>query len=147
MKDKKELLKVLKDSGLKNTKHRLSLLEVLYEESQPVSAEKIYFKIKEKAVDINLSTVYRNLEMLVNKDIATKLTFLGDSKALYEYNRMEHRHYLVCVDCKKILAIEHCPLQDYEMSLEEELGFQINAHKLVMYGYCPKCKKNKGNDR
>jgi len=141
MKEEKELLKVLKDSGLKNTKHRLSLLEVLCEENQPVSAEKIYIKIKEKAVDINLSTVYRNLEMLVNKGIATKLTFLGDSKALYEYNRMEHRHYLVCIECKKILTIEHCPLQDYEMALEKEMGFQINAHKLVMYGYCPECKE------
>lgn len=140
LKEQKKYLNILKESGLKNTKHRLSLLEILYKESQPVSAEKIYIGLKERSVDINLSTVYRNLEMLVNKGIATKLTFLGDSKALYEYNRMEHRHYLVCVKCKNIITIENCPLQDYEMSLEKETGFQINAHKLVMFGCCPECK-------
>jgi len=116
-------------------------LETLYEENQPLSAEDIYIKLKEKTVDINLSTVYRNLEVLVNNGLATKLTFPGDSKALYEYNRLGHRHYIVCIECKKILAIEHCPLQEYETSLEKETGFKINAHKLVMFGCCPECKK------
>lgn len=139
--DEKTMLGILKDSGLKNTKHRLSILEVLYQESQPVSVDKIYFKIKENSIDINLSTVYRNLEMFVNKGIATKLTFLGDSRALYEYNKMDHKHYLVCLECKKILTIEHCPIHDYERSLEEETGFKISAHKLVMFGYCPECEK------
>jgi len=140
-KNQTEYLEALKSSGLKNTKHRCSLLEILFNESQPLNAEEIFFRIKEKTAEINLSTVYRNLEVLVNKGLVTKLTFPGDSKSLYEYNKMGHRHYIVCISCKKIMTIEHCPLQEYELSLEKETGFQINAHKLVMFGYCPECNR------
>lgn len=141
MKNKQEYIDALKASGLKSTKHRLSLLEILDMEPQPVSAEDLFLQLKEKTGEINLSTVYRNLEMLINKGLVTKLIFPGDSKSLYEYNKMGHRHYIVCVECKKILAIEHCPLQEYEMLLEKKTGFTINAHKLVMFGSCPDCKK------
>ncbi len=140
-KDNTEYLLALKSAGLKNTKHRCSLLEIIFNESQPLSAEEIFCRIKEKTAEINLSTVYRNLEVLVSKGLVTKLTFPGDSKSLYEYNKMGHRHYIVCISCKKIMTIEHCPLQEYELSLEKETGFKINAHTLVLFGYCPQCNK------
>lgn len=147
MDEKKGFMKELEESGLKKTKHRVSLLDILYDEKQPVNADKIFIRLKEKGIDINLSTVYRNLEVLVSKGLATKLTFPGDSKALYEYNRMGHRHYIVCVECKNIMCIEYCPLHEYELSLEKETGYKINAHKLVMFGCCPDCIKKLSNNR
>lgn len=130
----------LKKSGLKNTKHRTAIVNILEQSCQPIPAEQIYFKLKENEVAINLSTVYRTLETLAVNNIVTKLNLVGSSKALFEYNRMKHRHYLTCVSCKKILTIEHCPLENYEISLEEQTDFSIVGHKLDIYGYCPECK-------
>ncbi len=130
----------LKKSGLKNTKHRTAVIEILAQSSQPISAEEIYFMLKESKVDINLSTIYRTLEVFAANDIVTKLNLTGSSKALYEYNMMTHRHYLICIKCKKIVTIEHCPLQDYEALLEKHTDFSIVGHKLDIYGYCPECK-------
>ncbi|WP_422145473.1 transcriptional repressor, partial [Clostridium sp.] len=50
---------MLKKKGLKVTKHRNSLLEVLEIENQPLTAEDIFLKLKEKGISINLSSVYR----------------------------------------------------------------------------------------
>lgn len=132
---------ILKDSGLKNTKHRTTILELLKDVKQPITAEQIYCELKEKNISINLSTVYRTLETLSDKDLILKHSVTNENKAVFEYNNRVHKHYLVCMGCKKILSIENCPLHDYEKSLAQKTDFIITGHKLDMYGYCPECQK------
>jgi len=128
-------------NGLKTTKHRTEILDILEGSGQPLAAEQVFLELKKRNISVNLSTVYRVLEVLANSHLAVKLTIPGDSRTLFEYNRMEHKHYLICLGCKKIIAIEHCPLKDYEKALAEETNFTISGHKLDIYGYCPECKE------
>ena len=139
----------LRRSGLKNTRHRSEILDVLEECSLPLAAEQVYLKLKERGTDVNLSTVYRTLEALAGKGLARKIRITGEGRALYEYNRRLHRHYLVCLGCKKKLPIEHCPLGDFEKALERDTNFTISGHSLDIYGYCPECreKQNNGHSR
>lgn len=131
----------LERSGLKKTKHRIAILDILGHSNQPMTVEQVFSELGNKDILINLSTVYRILNSFVSKDLVTKLNLSGDNRALFEYNHMVHRHYLVCLGCKKILAIEHCPLKTYEESLEKEMNYTITGHKLDIYGYCPECRK------
>jgi Fur family ferric uptake transcriptional regulator len=132
----------LKRSGLKNTRCRAAILNILEQSDQPVSADSLFRELGEKNITVSFSTVYRTLEALENKNLVVKLAITGEDKAFYEYNRMGHRHYLICLGCKKILAIEHCPLKDYEEFLKKETAYAISGHKLDIYGYCPACQKN-----
>lgn len=129
----------LKRHGLKNTKQRAAILEILYKSTQPVSAEQVFLGLKQEGLAANMSTVYRTLETLTDKDLATKINVTGDNRALYEYNRMVHSHYLVCLGCRKIRTIGRCPLEEYEESLAKETNYSITGHKLNVYGYCPEC--------
>ena len=131
----------IKLSGLRNTKSRSAILDVLERSAQPISAEQVFFELKEKNMTANISTVYRTLDALADKNLATKLNITGDNRTLYELNRMVHRHYLVCLGCKKIMAIDSCPLEDYEKSLAKETNYLISGHKLDIYGYCPECRE------
>lgn len=132
---------LLKERGLKNTKHRTTILEFLKDIRQPVTAEQIYCDLKEKNISINLSTVYRTLETLSDKELILRHSVAGESKALFEYNNRIHKHYLICIGCKKILSVENCPLHEYEKILEKNTDFLITGHKLDVYGYCPECQK------
>ncbi len=136
----------LRQAGLKKTKHRTEILKILDKSSQPMLVDDIYVMLKNMNVSINLSTVYRTLENLTEKAVLNKVQLSGENKALYEYNRMVHRHYLVCNNCKRITVIEHCPLEAYEKSIEKETQFIVTGHKLDVYGYCPDCQK-KGKDK
>lgn len=133
----------LKHSGLKNTKSRRIILDILDQSNQPISAERISLELEKMKVSINLSTVYRTLETLSDKNLITKLSILDENRTLFEYNRKVHRHYLVCIKCKKILTIMACPIESYEKALEDETGFKIVGHKLYLYGYCPECQSKK----
>ena len=132
----------IKQSGLKLTKQRCAILEILMDCGNPLAAEQIFTLLAMKGFDINLSTVYRSLEAMAEKDLIIKLSITGDNRILFEYNTKKHRHYLVCLCCKKIIAIEHCPLEDYEEKLARLTDYQIAGHRLDVYGYCPECRKN-----
>lgn len=131
----------LKNNGLKSTKSRKAILNVLQKSKNPIDVEQIYQRLRENEVAVNLSTVYRALDTLHEKGLVSKLSIMNSERMLFEYNNIEHRHYLVCVDCQKIITISTCPLASYERMLESETNFKIDGHKLYLYGHCVDCQK------
>lgn len=130
---------LLKNTGLKSTRHRLSILKILNESPQPVSAEEVFLKLKSMDVSINLSSVYRILDAFVEKDIAVRSSVDGCDMSLFEARHTEHLHHFICQGCRKMVLISGCPLESYEKLLQNELGCEITGHKLEIYGYCRDC--------
>ena len=131
---------LLKHKGLKVTKHRNSVLEVIQSSKRPVTAEDIYIVLKQKDISINLSSIYRILDTLAANSLINKFIFEETNKTCYEMNDMQHKHYLICNNCKKLFPISGCPLHSYEAELVDNLDFTITSHKLEIYGYCKDCK-------
>ncbi len=132
---------LLKHDGLKNTRHRNSILHIIEKNTQPVTAEQIYLALKNNDVAINLSSVYRILNTLVDKCLVIKTVMPGENKAVFEMNRFEHKHYVVCTQCKKMVSVPGCPLEEYEKKLRDNTGFQIQGHQLEVFGICRECSK------
>lgn len=138
-----EVKQLFKSKGIKNTQQRHMLYTLLKNGKQPITAEEIYKIISgELDVPLNLSTVYRILDVFTEKGLVLKSQINLNGKALYEINHMEHRHHLICIKCKEIIPIKGCPLGKYEDQLEKQTGFRILEHNLEIKGICPKCQKN-----
>lgn len=133
----------LLSKGLKNTKNRNFLFAVLENTEVPLTAEDIYLKLREKGVSINLSTVYRILDIFVSKELITRSSLSDNKKNIYELYKQENKHRLVCISCKKVQTLNKCPLEKFEKELEKEINFDITSHKLELYGYCQECKNKK----
>ena len=70
-------LQLLKEKGYKLTKQRREILRAL-EEGTPLAAEDILAKINVKC-RINLSTIYRNLNILLKNGLIRKISTLGQA--------------------------------------------------------------------
>jgi len=134
---------ILKREGIKNTKHRCSIIEILGKSDAPVTAEDIFIRLHESSKSICLSTVYRTLETLISKGLVSKTIISSDNRAVYELNTAEHKHHLVCVGCKRMVSIDGCPFNEYEKEIQGKNGFDITGHKLEIYGFCPECRTDK----
>lgn len=130
----------LKNSGLKKTRRREDVLRVLEGSDRPLTAEEIFLALKEQGADISLSTVYRVVDVLLEKEIVRKAGSDGNGRAVFELNRSVHRHYLVCLGCHKMIPMDGCPLGDLEKRLERDTGFSVTGHSLEIYGYCRECR-------
>ncbi|MBC2721964.1 Fur family transcriptional regulator [Desulfosporosinus sp.] len=134
---------LLKREGIKNTKHRTAILEILEESDSPKTAEQLFISLKDKTASIDMSTVYRTLDTFTSKNLVIKSNRVDDGKALYELNHHEHKHHLLCVGCHKLISIEDCPIGELQQMLKRKIDFDITGHKLEIYGYCHDCKNFK----
>ena len=58
-----EIIKIIQQSPYKLTPQREKIVEILVEnDEQHLSAEELYFILKEKTPDIGIATVYRTLD-------------------------------------------------------------------------------------
>jgi len=106
----------------------------------PLSAEDIFLCIKKQGSSVNLSTVYRTLDLMESKSVVNKIVMM-DGKARYELTVDGHRHHLVCTNCHKSVPIDFCPLENMEKDIGMRSDFDITGHKIEIYGICPNCKK------
>lgn len=132
----KELLKA---KNLRVTKQRRQILQILEIENNPISAEEIYNKLKDLS-NMDLSTIYRNLNILEDKNILLKTTNV-DGISYYQLNNDQHKHFVTCNICHKKFLIENCPIHELEDSIEKETGFKITGHNFEFTGICPACQK------
>lgn len=129
-------------SGIKRTKQRESVLSVLERSGAPLSAMEICKQTENEDSPVWLSTVYRILELFESENIVVKTSLSGSDMALYELDRNLHRHYAVCLNCRKIIEIGNCPFEKYTPEFAES-DFKVLGHKLEIYGYCKKCREQK----
>lgn len=127
-------------SGIKKTKQRKCVLDVLDAAETPLSAAEIFDKARSEDASVWLSTVYRTLDCFVNEGLAVKTTVMDSGTALYELNRNRHRHYAVCVNCHRVVELTNCPMEKFEPELAES-DFRVLGHRIEMYGYCKDCDK------
>ena len=90
MKNHSELLR---ESGLKATIQRLSILEILQGTGHG-TVDDIYATVREKHASISLATVYKNIEMLLEKGVLAEVPLTG-RKSKYEIKKHDHIH-LIC---------------------------------------------------
>lgn len=131
---------LFKNKGIKNTKQRNIVLDVLKNEKKAISAEDIFIQSKKIDDNLSFSTIYRCLNTFIEKDIAQKYSTIDENIYVYAINQHEHEHYLKCLKCNQEIEIEACPIKTFEDYLEKNTGYEVSGHKLEIYGYCPKCK-------
>lgn len=132
---------VLNREGIKSTRHRNAILELLEESEAPLTAEQLFIALRDKTASIDLSTVYRTLDTFISKNLVIKSNRVDDGKALFELNHHEHKHHLLCVGCHKLISMEDCPMVELQEVLKKKMDFDVTGHKLEIYGYCHDCKK------
>ncbi|HBW35682.1 Fur family transcriptional regulator [Desulfosporosinus sp. BICA1-9] len=132
---------LLNREGIKSTRHRNAILQLLEESESPLTAEQLFITLRDKSASIDLSTVYRTLDTFASKNLVIKSNRVDDGKALYELNHHEHKHHLLCVGCHKLISLEDCPMGELQQVLKKKIDFDVTGHKLEIYGYCHDCKR------
>ncbi len=131
----------VKSGGYKITPQRKAILTVLLEHRGCfISVEKICEETRKIHPEINITTVYRNLDIFENLHIVHKI-FIDEGVSRYDIISVDaHHHHIICKGCGKTEVIEFCPLGDL-VGLAEEKKFTLTGHKIELYGFCDKCKK------
>ena len=134
-----EILKSLKDKGIRFTPQRQAILEYLLSTDTHPTAEEIYKQVKQKFPGVSLGTIYNTLNMLKEHNFILELP-CGDMSSRFDGNPVNHYH-VMCTKCSKVVDF-HSDLIDMNELAAEKTGFEIHTHSLIFYGICPDCQNN-----
>lgn len=122
----------------KKTKQRQLINEILKGYKKPISAEEIFEIISKKMDNVALSTVYRNINIMVENGTIIKTH--SDNIALFSLNTHLHQFKIECEKCHKQLTVKECPCQFLENTLLKDFGFKIDEEEFKIVGYCNNCR-------
>ncbi len=123
--------------GYKITPQRRIILEILSNSDRHLTAEEIGQEVRKTEPSISLATVYRNLNLLADLQIVSRLN-IHDGPVRYELHG-GHNHHLVCMDCGVAVKLGVCPMQGEVKRVAEEKGFEVSSHHFEVLGYCREC--------
>ncbi len=145
-----KIRKQLHEASYKLTPQREATVLVLLEnEKDHLSAEEIYMLVKQKSPEIGLATVYRTLEMLTDLKVVDKLSF-NDGLARYDLRKegaKHFHHHLLCLECGSIEEVEEDLLLDVEEIVEQRYLFLVKDHRLTFHGVCNACQQKLKNNQ
>jgi Fur family transcriptional regulator, ferric uptake regulator len=132
-------LTYLRGKKIKATKARIYIMGILLNSEIALSADYIYEKCLSDNISVDLSTVYRTLELLDEKGITEKFD-LGDGRYNFIIKKEGHMHKIECSMCHKKLEIE-CPMNQIDELIRNKTGFTPMEHQLFIKGICEDCRK------
>ena len=133
------VISYLKENNIKITMARKNILEIILCSKEAINANLIYAQLKEKDIKIDLSTVYRTLDLLESKRILNKFD-LGNNMYNYTISNNAHKHIIQCDLCHKKIVID-CPIPQIEEQIKARTGITLTESHVHLKGICKECKK------
>jgi len=140
MESTRDIAGELTKRGYRLTPQRLMILSAIEESDSHISAEEIHARIVARYPNVNVSTVYRTLELLKRLGLVTE-TDLGEGRVRYHPAEKGHHHHLVCKECGAIIDLDESLLTPLKSALLREYQFSADLKHLAILGRCLNCAR------
>jgi Fur family ferric uptake transcriptional regulator len=130
----------LRAEGRRLTRQRDLIWEALANEpDRHLSADDVLQLVRADLPQVNPSTVYRTLELLVEEGLLLR-TDLGGDRAYFEPAREHAHHHLVCERCGTVQHLHDEELGDLRRRIERAAGFAVGSAEITFFGLCRACR-------
>lgn len=100
--------------------------------------DEIYAEVRRHADSINLSTVYRTLELLDELGLI-RHAHLSDRAPTYHSARGREHAHLVCRSCRQTFSVPSAELAGALAPVLDARGFRPDWGHLTVFGTCARC--------
>ena len=108
------------------------------EELGHATPDQVYAQVRTKSQSINLSTVYRTLELLDELGLI-RHAHLSDRAPTY-HSATDHEHaHLVCRSCHNVISVGRPEIEEALRGLADQRGFTPDYGHLTVFGLCANC--------
>jgi Fur family ferric uptake transcriptional regulator len=139
------LLAYLRQRGYRITPQREMIIQAIAHTSNHMTAEEIYAEVHIRTQALNLATVYRTLDMLVDEALATRVD-LGEGQIFYATVKHGPHIHLVCRGCGQIIDADPQLLTPIEDQLHMEHSFAADLNHISIFGLCSQCRKGDSHE-
>jgi Fur family ferric uptake transcriptional regulator len=127
----------LRESGHRLTPQRELVLTAV-ETLGHATPDEVYAEVRRHSEAINLSTVYRTLELLDELGLIRHAHLSDRAPTYHAATGHEHAHF-VCRRCRTLVSVDRARVEGALGPLARELGFVPDYAHLSVFGHCETC--------
>lgn len=131
------LAEVLRKRGLRLTAQRQLVLEAVHDLGH-ATPEQVHQAVTEVAAGVNITTVYRTLELLEELGLVTHTHLSHGSPTYHAVGEQQHVH-LVCRSCGTVDEVDTATVGQLAETLQRERGFLVDIGHVALFGLCASC--------
>ena len=130
----------LRSHGYRLTPQRQLVLEAVNRLGH-ATPEEVAAEVRLTAEGVNLSTVYRTLELLEQIGLVSHAHF-GHGPLTYHATNVDEHAHLVCTVCERVTEVSPGVLADVVQRLRAEYGFEVDVAHVAISGVCTACSSS-----
>jgi Fur family transcriptional regulator, ferric uptake regulator len=128
----------LRARGYRVTPQRQLVLEAVARLDH-ATPEEIGNQVQRTARGVNISTIYRTLELLERIGMVTHTHLFHGAPIYHLASDADHVH-LVCRECGRVTEVGPDAIRPLITGLEERHGFETDVSHLAVFGRCAECR-------
>jgi Fur family ferric uptake transcriptional regulator len=128
--------------GVRLTRQRRILLDVMDQAEQHLTADSILERAQKIDPRVHRVTVYRTLEMLKSHGLLDELDLLHihGHRHYYESHGPRDHIHIACLGCGKVREVESDLFEQLKRHVERDTGIAISVTRMEIGGYCENCR-------
>ena len=134
----------LRGVGLRATGPRIAALKEVGRAGH-ITVEELREKITEQIGSVSTQAVYDIVHVLTEKGLMRELRSV-DHAAIFEINRHDDHHHIICSDCGVIQDVEANENEEEALRPKNTYGFTIKTSEVTFWGLCPDCRAKAGSE-
>ena len=132
----------LEKRGVRLTRQRRVLLEVMDSAERHLDADAILERAQKLDPRVHRVTVYRTLDMLKRNGLIDELDLLHlrGGQHFYESHGPRDHIHVACLKCGKVREFESQLYEKLKKQIENDCGIKITVTRTEIGGYCDQCR-------
>jgi len=133
----------LQERGVRLTRQRRILLEVMDNAERHLDADAILERAQKFDSRVHRVTVYRTLDLLKRNGLIDELDLLHlrGGQHFYESHGPRDHIHVACLKCGKVREFESHLYEKLKKQIERDCDIEITMARTEVGGYCEKCRK------
>lgn len=149
-----EASQVLAGAGLRVTRPRRAVVELLERSREPLDAAQVHRELRSMGIHVDRASVYRVLSVLEEQGLVHRVLSTNGFMACHppahvhlgrqgEPPDASCHHHVMCRACHKTIEI-HCDgMAELLAAVQASTGFKVERHALEIGGLCAACQAPK----
>jgi Fur family ferric uptake transcriptional regulator len=129
----------LRRRGYRITPQREMVVEAIANAGCHITAEQIFNEVSERVHGMNITTVYRTLDLLVEEGLISRLD-LGHCEITYATLQHGPHLHLVCRQCGYVMDADAAMMGHLNELIQQQYGFTADLQHAAFTGLCSACR-------
>jgi Fe2+ or Zn2+ uptake regulation protein len=133
------IVTALDNAGYRLTEPRRALARLIEARAGHFTAEDLVRDSRHARLGVGRATVFRSLDILADLGLVERLD-LPSGEHAFVACEPSHHHHVVCSRCGRSTDVGDSGIGRVLDDVARKSGYRIDAHRLEVFGLCPRCQ-------